>query len=84
VSVRSHLDNHTAKLYQILCMLHVAVTPFSSDGFPIGDTVYFRFCGWRRVFTQRALWCVACIPKRRERNSWLNLLHRFQPNFAQR
>jgi len=28
--------------------------------------IYFRFCRWRRIL---ALWCVECIPKRRERNS---------------
>jgi len=29
--------------------------------------MYFRFRGWRHVFTQWALWCVVCIPSRRER-----------------
>ena len=31
------------------------------------DIMFFHFSGWRRVFIQWALWCVTCIPKRRER-----------------
>jgi len=31
--------------------------------------MYFRFRGWRHVFTPWALWCVTCISERRQRSS---------------
>jgi len=36
------------------------------------DVMYFRFCGWRRVFTLWALWHVMCISKWRQRNNPTN------------
>jgi len=30
------------------------------------NVIYFRFCGWGHVFTQRTLWRVTYIPKRPE------------------
>jgi len=35
-----------------------------SDG--VRYCMYFRFCGWRHVFTQWALRCIICIPMQRE------------------
>jgi len=36
---------------------------------PLQYVMYFRFCGWRHVFTQWALWFFMCISKWRESNS---------------
>jgi len=62
----AYLRNHMAKYHQILPVdCGVAMARPSSGG----DVMYFRFCGWRPVFT---LWlqCVVCIPMWPEHNSW--------------
>jgi len=46
VSPLACMKNHMFKYYKIFSVLHMAMAWSSS-----GDIKYFRFCGWRHVFT---------------------------------
>jgi len=69
LSARSHISETTRPNFtKILCTLPVAV--LGPSLMALWYVMYFRFCGWRHLFTQWAQWHVMRIPKRRERNIW--------------
>jgi len=54
-----YLENHMAKHHEILYVC--CLWPWL--GLPMAGLwyiIYFRFCGWRRFFTEWAPWCVMC------------------------
>jgi len=57
----AYLENHTADIHQIFCACRLWTwldPPLAASRY----LLYFRFCGWRHVFTQWAIRCVMRIP----------------------